>query len=66
MICSTTAKNQASYSSDILRVPKLSHFSEAEKGVTIWVSVTIWVVIIMSGDSYSYSRKIFRDLIIKF
>ena len=46
MICSTTAKNQASYSSDILRVPKLSHFSEAEKGVTIWVSVTIRVVTI--------------------
>ena len=41
MICSTSEKNQASYSSDILRVPKESDFREAKKVVTIWVCVTI-------------------------
>ena len=41
MICSTSEKNQASYSSDVLPVPNESHFREAKTGVTIWVCVTI-------------------------
>ena len=44
MICSTTEKNQAFYSSEILHVPKQSHFREAKKGVTTWVCVTTWGV----------------------
>ena len=46
MIGSATERIQTNFSSEILRVPKLSHFCEAEKGVTIWVSVTIRVVTI--------------------
>ena len=37
-------KNQAFYSSEILHVPKQSHFPEAKKGVTTWVCVTTWGV----------------------
>ena len=44
-------KIQAIYFSEILFSPKKSHFRKRKKGVTIWVSVTIWGVAIMSGDS---------------
>ena len=59
MICSTSEKNQASYSSDILRVPKESDFRAAEKGVTIWVCVTIrGVTIRRLYDKYCLNLKL--------
>ena len=57
MISLTTEKNQPSYSSDILRVLKYSHFLEAKKGVIIWVSVTIRGMTISRQYTMLISRR---------
>ena len=58
MICSTAEKNQVSYSSEILRVPKELHFREARKGVTMSVCVTIRGVTIWRHYSIFYANTI--------